>query len=161
DDGALGGHAALLLEPRDAEVHDLQTARRLDDDVLRLDVAVDDADLVRGREPGAELLRDAERDRLRQDVARLDQLLERESADELHREVAQPARLAEVVGPEDVRVRDPARQADLLLEPVEETRIGGERLAAERLDRYGVVEVAVVRAVDDAHAAAAEHALDL
>ena len=36
-----------------------------------------------------------------------------------------------------------------------------EGLAAQRLDRDGVVEVAVVRAVDDAHAAASEHALDL
>ena len=34
-------------------------------------------------------------------------------------------------------------------------------LAPQRLDRDDVVEVAVVRAVDDAHAAAAEHSLDL
>ena len=71
----------------------------------------------------------------RQDVARLDELLQREPLDELHREVAQAARLAEVVRAQDVRVRDPAREADLLLEPVEQRRVRGERLAAQRLDR--------------------------
>ena len=91
----------------------------------------------------------------RQDVAGLDELLERQPLDELHREVAQPAGLAEVVRAQDVGVRDAAREADLLLEPVEQRRVGRERLAAQRLDRDGVVEVAVVRAVHDAHAAPA------
>src|SRR5262249_47302662 len=94
-------------------------------DVLRLDVAMDDADLVGGGEPGADLLGDAEADRGRQDVARLDQLLERQTLDELHREVPQAAGLAQVVRPEDVGMGDPAREADLLLEAVEEGRVRG------------------------------------
>ena len=81
--------------------------------------------------------------------------------DELHREVAQAARLAEVVGAQDVRVRDAAREPDLLLEPVEQRRVGRKGLAPQRLDRHEVVELPVVRPVDDAHAALAEHALDL
>ncbi len=91
-----------------------------------------------------------------EDVARLDQLLQGQALDELHRDVAQPARIAEVVRAEDVGVRDPPGEPDLLLEAVEERRIRRERLAAQGLDRDRVVEVAVVRAVDDAHAALAQ-----
>ena len=53
-------HAGLrhagLGDARDAEVEDLDRRRRLDHDVGRLDVAVDDARLVREAEAGAELL---------------------------------------------------------------------------------------------------------
>ena len=58
-------------------------------------------------------------------------------------------------------MRDPARQADLLLEAVEKRRVGRERVAAERLDRDDVVQVPVMGLVHDAHAPLPEDRLDL
>ena len=56
DDEARLGHPFLRLgHPRDAEVHQLHLALVVDEDVLRLDVAVDDPLLVRGLQPAANL----------------------------------------------------------------------------------------------------------
>src|SRR5439155_16377790 len=69
--------------------------------------------------------------------------------------------LAEIVRAEYVRVRDAARQSDLLLEPIEQSRVGGKDLAPKGLDRDEVVELAVVRLVDDPHASLAQDRLDV
>ena len=50
---------------RDPEVRDLDDALRVDDDVVRLDVAVDDAVAVRVAQRGEDLARVGDRDRNR------------------------------------------------------------------------------------------------
>ena len=56
---------------------------------------------------------------------------------------------------------DAARELQLLLEALEEGRVGGEGLGPEELERHDLVELTVAGAVDDAHAALAERAEDL
>ena len=67
--------------------------------------------------------------------------------------------LARVVDGDDVRVRQPGRQARLADEPLPEPLVGGRR-RVEELDRDEPVELAVARHVDDRHAAVAERALE-
>src|SRR6185503_19287794 len=64
-------------------------------------------------------------------------------------------RFDDVVDPADVRMRDLAPEAHLVMEPLE---IGRVALAArrEKLQRDGLAELRVVRAIDLAHAALAE-----
>ncbi len=58
-------------------------------------------------------------------------------------------------------MRDPPRETDLLLEAVEQRGVQGQHVPAQGLDRDEVVELAVVRLVDDAHSALADHRMDL
>ena len=88
-------------------------------------------------------------------------MLQRQAFHELHGKVAEPVRFPEIMGSQDVRVRDAAREPDLLLEPVEEGRVGGKDFAAQGLDRDEIVELPVVRLVDDAHPTLAENRLDV
>jgi hypothetical protein len=89
---------------RDAEVGDLQPLFGADQDVVRLDVAVDDPVLVREAERRQDLPR--VRDRLcgTQAAVLSDQLLQARSVDDLHRDVVGAFGLAPVVDRDDVRV---------------------------------------------------------
>ena len=64
---AVGGQALLVQRARDPEVGDLRRALLVDEDVLRLDVAVDDLALVGGAERAGDL--DRVGDRLRRPTA--------------------------------------------------------------------------------------------
>ena len=112
----------------------------VDEHVVRLDVAVDDAVPVREAQRREDLPRvvDCEVDRRRS--ARDDQLLERAPIEVLHRDVVGALRLAAVVDRDDVRMREAG---------------GVLRLAAEALDELVVARVAVVQDLD--RDAAAEH----
>ena len=126
DDRALLRHLARA-GAGDAEVRDLDDALGVDDDVVRLDVAVDDAVAVRVAERGEDLARVRDRDRDRAEPARADQLLERPPLDVLHDDEVGAVGLAPVEDRDDVRVREPC---------------GVRRLAAEALDELLVVRVA-------------------
>ena len=117
--------------------------------------------LVGHLERAAQLLADRQHHRHRQGPARHDHVLQRLALDELHRDVVEPAHLAEVVGPHHVPVRDPPRQLDLLLEALERRGLGPYRVGEEGLDRDRLLQLAVPRPVDDAHPAHAQHPLDL
>ena len=119
-------------DARDAEVHDLELGRLgQDQHVLRLDVAVHDARLRgRRRARGTSAWRSTGRRRVGSAPRLADQVLEGDALDVLHRDVGDAARLAEVVGAQHVPVRDAARELELLLEALEERRVGGERLRA-------------------------------
>src|SRR5437867_2097537 len=148
-----------VREPGDPEVHDLEEPARLHHDVLRLDVAMDYPLLVRHFERAAQLLADRERDRDRQSAATRDELVERRPLDVLHGEVVHPVHLAQVVSADHIAMGDLAREADLLLEALQRDALARERLRAQRLDRHRLLQLAVERAVHDAHAAHAEHFL--
>ena len=94
----------LLREPREPEVHDAHGAVAPDHDVLGLEVAVDDAGGVRGRQPapgGDEHVQDlAPAARLRAQP-----LVDGLALDELHRDEDAIVDRAGVVDGDDVRVR--------------------------------------------------------
>ena len=133
--------------------------RLLDHDVLGLEVAVDDALLVRGGEALRDLLRDLDRARERQRAGRAQHLRQRLALDERHRQVLDAVDLAEVVNADDVLVGDLAREHELALEALLELLRGGRirlRGRADHLDRDRDAELVIERLVDGAHAAGAE-----
>jgi hypothetical protein len=75
----------------------------VDEDVVRLDVAVDDAVAMRVPERREHLPDVRDRDRYRARAARHDQLLERPPLDVLHDDEVRPLGLAAVEDRDDVR----------------------------------------------------------
>ena len=74
--------------------------------------------------------------------------------DVLHRQVQTALRLADVVDAADVRMRDLARHANLASQVVSGVLVRSQY--GQELERDGLTELEVVRAVDLAHAASAE-----
>ena len=116
-----------MRQPRDPEVHHLEKPGRIHQQVLRLDVAVDDALLVRHLERAAELLPDRERGRHGQPARLADQRRDGGAVHVLHRDVVDPVHLAEIVGPHHVAVGDPPRQPELLLEALQQRGVDARR----------------------------------
>jgi hypothetical protein len=76
-----------------------------------------------------------------------------------HDEEDQPVALLHRMDGDDVRVRQPRRRARLAQEALARRRLGGQR-RRQQLDRDGAVQRHVARQEDDAHAAAAELAVE-
>ena len=161
DDGAGLGHGRPRLErARDAEVGDEGVPVAVDQDVLRLEVAVHDPGLVRRLERLGDLARQRQRPFDRQRPLALQQRFEIFPLDELHRDELEVARLAEVVDAQDVLVGDAAGQQDLALEPFED--LGARRhVGADHLQGDVALQLAVVGPVDGPHAALAQDGGDL
>ena len=149
--------ATARFEPRDAEVHDERVAGPVNHDVGGLQVAMDDAGLVRRLQAGGDLPRDPQRLRYRQLAARVEERRQAPPVDVRHRDVLGAVDLAEVVDAHDVLVRHLARQQQLALEPVLEFRRHRRSVPGpDDLDGHGDAELGVPRLVDRAHAADAE-----
>ncbi len=146
-----------LRRPRDPEVGDLDAAVRADHQVLRLEVAVHDAVLLRRAEPGQQALEHAAdlRERHPPDVR-----AQRAALDVLHRDVGRPVVLEVVEHRDHVRVDERARQPRLADEALGEARIRGGVERRELLQRDEPIEVELPREVDDRHPAATELADD-
>ena len=144
----LGGH-------REAEVRDPHAAAPVEHDVRGLEVAVEDALLVRRVQARAELARDLDGLVDGETPDPLEQRREVLAVHVLHREEVAAFDLADVVDAADVRVRDLPREPDLGVEAREEALVRGDRLGQE-LQGDGLSELQVVGAVDLAHAALAE-----
>ena len=147
-DVALGG-------ARQAEIGDHDLARVAAQYVRRLEVAVDEARVVRGGEPAAR------GDERRDDVAprRLrgpEPVLERDAVDELHGDEVGAVCGADVEHGDHVGMRQLCHRARFAEQP---GACVGAR-CVEQLDRDASLEVRIERGVDDAHPAAAEHALE-
>ena len=157
DGGA--GHA----QAREAEVdeHDPGlVADGRDERVRRLDVGMHEPDLVHRGEPGEQLAHELDRPRARHDAVALDQLLQIEPVEQLHRvEQAAVAGDVRLVDPHHVRVIDPPDASDLVHEqlPHVRGRIDG---AIEHLDRDVAIDGELARPVDGAEAATGELALE-
>ena len=144
---------------RDAEVRDLDAPLVVDEDVVRLDVAVDDAVPVRVAEGGEHLPHVGDRDRDGARAAGDDQLLERPPLDVLHDDEVRAAGLAAVEDRDDVRMRETGGVRRLPPEALDELRV--VRVAVvEHLDRDLAAELLVLGEPDVGHAAAAELALE-
>src|SRR2546429_3710951 len=170
----LGGHVSGRAEhdagarlvvgdahARDPEVHDFHPPARQQHDVARLDVAVDDAALVRVAEAVGHLLGDIDRldggDRaLQHPGAELDSL------EKLHRHVGEVVFLPEIVDGDDMGMRELARglgfEEETLVEFLAPFRVVRKD---DGLQRDDAVESRVLGLVDDPHRAAAQLAEDL
>ncbi len=138
-------------EAGEAEIEDLHLAGRLDVDVRRLEVAVDDAAGVGEAEPVAQLHHQVEPPQQRTEGAAPYRLAEVQALHELHRHVGESGLVVpEVVDRDDVRVVELGGGLRLALEALAELRVGGER-RRDGLDRDEAVEERVVRLEDLAH----------
>ena len=125
-----------------------------DEEIRRLDVAMDDAACVGGLERHGNLhaevhhLFDGKR-------AVFDPLLHRPPLEQLHDDEGPAVLLAELVDRADVRMRECGGEARFALES---RQPGGLRVVflAQELDRHLAIEAEILRAIDDAHAALAE-----
>ena len=152
---AVGGQPLLLQRAGDAEVGDLGGALLVDEDVLRLDVAVDDAARVRGAERAGDLDRVGDRLVDRQAPHAADPLLERLALDVLEDDVGPAVLLARVDHADDVRVVELGDGARLAPEALE--LVGVRRdLAVHELDRDLALERRVERAIDRRHPTGAD-----
>ena len=156
----IGRGARVRAAVRDAEVGDQRAAgARLQQDVVRLHVAMHDAAAVRVGERPRDLAQHARRVGGRQRAARAESLAERLALHVAHDEEDEAARLADAMDRDDVRMREAGGRARLAQEPL--ARLGGAReVRRQHLDGDVAVELHVAREVDDAHAAAAELALE-
>ncbi len=130
----------------------------VEQDVSRLDVAVDESARVCRVERSGSLLGDPDRtSRLQWAIAK--QLLQVGAVDEPHGQVELAVDLAGVVDGDDVRMLERCREPRLAQEALAERAVRGE-LRREQLQRDVAVEREIVRAVDDAHPTAPDDRLD-
>ena len=147
-----------------AEVEDFDDGlgvprHRDEEDVTRLEVAVDDALQVGRRDRGAELPHDVQDRGLGQAAAHLDEEVERLAVQELHDHEVQARFGPEIDDADDVRVLHQRQHPRLAGESLDGVVI---RLAIrqDRLDRDRPPQVDLGGPVDDAHSAFADLALD-
>ena len=155
--GQEGARLHLRRRLGDAEVGDLHAPVRGDHQVLGLEVAVDDAVLLRVGEPGEQALEHAAD--LRQGHL-ADVRAQRAALDVLHRDVRRAVVLEVVVHGDDVRMAQRAGHARLAQEALGERRVGGVE-GAQLLERDEAVQVGLARQVHERHAAAPQLAQDL
>ena len=149
---------------RDAKIRDLHRARFVDEQVLRLDVAVDDAVIVRALQRRADWRHDAKRF-FGREALRLQKLTEIHTIDKLHeQEVGGRLRQqclshAEVVHTDNVRVIERGERMRLLFKACGELRII-RTLRGEQFERDEAVQRLLPRLVNDAHASTSEACQD-
>ena len=159
EDGPLRGEARVHREVGEPEVEDLDEvlppAARAEEDVVALQVAVNDAEVVRAGERGAHLLEDIDAARERHRSAR--QLARERHADEvLHDEVELALfGLTDVVDVDDVRVVDAVGGARFAQHPGAQVGLAAQ-VRADELERDDAVDEHVTGAIDDAHPALAD-----
>ena len=141
-----------------AKVSDLHPALFVEQDVLRLDVAVDDAFIVRELERLANLRDDLQRLARRQ-FARLLQLSQVKSIDKLHDEEGQSVGLAELMDGDDVRMAQSRQRAGLAIEPLGKTW-PARGLRRENLQRHKTVERRLTGFINGPHAPLADESED-
>ncbi len=143
----------------DAEVHQVGLARFVQEDVVGLDVAVDDAALV-GVVEGPQDRHGQVRDLLDAELAaRVQAAAEAAAGDVLHDDVSLPGLPSDLVDGGDVGVVQPPGRLGFdheLFEGFLALRAVLQELVADELDGDFAVDVRVERLVDDAHAPPAE-----
>ena len=144
----------------DPEVRHLDVALGVDQDVLRLDVAVDEAVRMRERERVGARGRELERATHRQRPGPADELLQVLAGDVLEDDVLAAGVLATVDHGDDVRVRQLRDRPRLAPEPLDGLVVAGV-VRVQQLERHVAVEQAVACPVDGRHSTAADELLQL
>jgi len=145
---------------RDPEIGDHRQPVLVEHDVVGLDVAVDDAALVRVREGARHLDQDLTDLGRRERAARGQHGRQRLTAQELHDEIDHPAGLADAIDRDDAGVFELGGRTRFALEPLDELLVEreGER---QDLDRHVALQLFLARLEDDGHPAAAQLVDDL
>ncbi|MDQ3035891.1 MAG: class I SAM-dependent methyltransferase, partial [Myxococcota bacterium] len=163
EDRAGAGHRVIGVEhPRDAEVEqldELHPADALHEHVLGLEIAMHDAALVRGRERGEHLHRDALHAPLGHPPLPLEQRAERLALEQVHHEEGAPVLDAEVGDLRDVRMRQRRGELRLALEARDDLGVLRD-LRTQHLDRDGSAERLLHACVHGAHPAHPEEPTD-
>ena len=157
----VGAHRIERTQKRDAEVCEHRTASAaLEEDVLRLEVAMHDTLAVGVVERERELVQDSPRFLGRQPLLPAQSLGERLTVHVLHHDVDEVALFAEGVHRNDARVAEPRRHPRLAAEPLA-MLVARRELVTEHLDRHQPVERDVSGEEDDAHPTTSQLAHDL
>jgi hypothetical protein len=138
----------------ETEVEDLHVPVARDEHVLGLQVAMDDALRMRGREALGNLT-GVFRGALRRERPGFERLAKRLSLEQLHDGEVLPRGFAEIVNGEDVRMRERRDGHGLALEPRAGVGVGGEAWRKD-LDGDVAIQLRVAGAIDLAHAAGTE-----
>ena len=139
------------------EVGDAHAAVLREQHVVGLEVAVNEAERVRGHEPATGLHERVD-DRVDRPRRELEPAAQRAALRELHRDVDLIAERADLVDLDHVAVIDLRHRLRLAEQP--RPRLTRAGAGAQQLDRDLAIEVRIVRGVDDAHAARAQLAED-
>ena len=145
----------LAPGPSDPEVGHLHDPFWVDDDVVRLDVAVDDAVSMRVAKAGQDLARVGDGDGDGAGPPAADELLERPTLDVLHHDEVRAVRLPAVEDRDDVRVGESGRVRCFAAEALDELLVVRVALVQD-LDGHAATELLVLGEVHVGHAAATE-----
>ena len=154
------GHAVAFDGPCQAEIHDHDAAGVFHHDVLRLEIAVQDAGAVRRFQRGANLLQDLHRLIGRHLASLFENAAQIAARNQFHGHKAHARVFREVVHPHHVTVRHLVGKTDLLLETVDDGGVAGQ-LRPDHLQGHQPVQLPVLRLVDGAHAAGAKNGENL
>ena len=152
---ALGELDVVLA--REAEVADADAPGMIDEHVRRLEVAVDQAGVVRGGEAFAGLHERADDLAPRAAASRASARSVSPGTSSMTRNTW-PSIVADLVHRDDVRMRELRHRLRLADQP--RAGLGARAAALHDLDRDAAIEIGVVRLEHDAHAAGAELAHD-
>jgi hypothetical protein len=161
--GALGREPRVARETRETEVEDLHevfaAAADGEKDVVALQVAMHDAEVVGAREGGAHLLENVDAARERHRAAR--ELGRERRADQVFHDEIQLAVLgfADVVDVDDVRVIDAVGRARFAKHPRSKVRLATQ-VGANEFEGDDALDEHVPRPVHDPHSAFAEPRLE-
>ena len=152
-----------LGDARHAEIGELGVAAGVHHHIARLDVAVDDARLVREIEGIEQFDHEAERRVEVEALVGVEVILEFLALDVLHHDVREVAFGAEVVHLDDIAVVEPRHGAHFALEAHRNHARGFriELAGEDGLDRDPAVQVRVEAVIHQAHRPLAEDAFDL
>ena len=153
-------HAIAFESAGHAEIHDQNATGFVAHDVLRLQVAVNDANAMSGFERAADLLDDLDCFFGRKYFVLKNQRAQVFALDELHGDELNAVGVAKVIDADDVFVRDLMGKEKLLLEAGDNRGIG-RKLTPNEFQGDEAVEFAVAGLVDRAHAAFAQQLQDL
>ena len=143
----------------DAEVGDLHAPLLVEENVFRLDVAVNDAGVVGVLERVAELRDDAQR-LARRELARAQDVAQVGAVDEFHHDVVAARDFSEFMDGDDVLMRQRRERPGFPVEALDELGILGQ-IVRQHLDGDVAFELRLSRAVNGAHSAAADPFDDL
>ena len=154
----ISASANFLRQRRQAEIGNPHLPAAVDHDVRWLQVAMQHAALVRGRQTGADLARKLDGFILGQPADAADQRGEVLAIEVFHRKEVRSFDEADIVDAADVGVRNLAGDAHFVAESRQRrfAHVG----TAQKLQRHGLIEDQILSPIHLAHAAPSEHAED-